>query len=122
MISRTCSEIASQKKTFQNFPIYLRPVQQMRLSYLKNLNRLVEIFHLIVLLWIQEKTNDTDAEQSDSAAAYHPVRLVASAKPEPPKSEEVEPPTEKKSRRHKYGVDDEQLSLGDARSKFGEPM
>ena len=75
--------------------------------------------------FFQEKTNDTDAAQSDGADAatvYHPVALVANAKPEPPKTEEVEPTTEKKSRRHKYGVDDEQLSLGDARSKFGEPM
>ena len=72
--------------------------------------------------FVQEKTNDTDAAQSDGAEVYHPVTIVANAKPEAPKSEEVEPTTEKKSRRHKYGVDDEQLSLGDARSKFGEPM
>ena len=39
-----------------------------------------------------------------------------------PSEQPIEPPTEKKTRRHKYGVDDEQMSLGDARSKFGEPM
>ena len=42
---------------------------------------------------------------------------------EQPNPIEQQPPsTEKKIRRHKYGVDDEQMSLGDARSKFGEPM
>ena len=42
---------------------------------------------------------------------------------EQPNPIEQQPPsTEKKTRRHKYGVDDEQMSLGDARSKFGEPM
>lgn len=40
--------------------------------------------------------------------------------PEPPTEEQQ--PVEKKTRRHKYGVEDEQISLGDARSKFGEPM
>ena len=50
-----------------------------------------------------------------------PAAPTQQPKPEPP-TEEQQQPVEKKTRRHKYGVEDEQISLGDARSKFGEPM
>jgi len=89
----------------------------------------------------EPQTDNTDTDENTNttdSAAYHPVKLVPlSITPQAPPQPKTEPvaattttttpteeqqPAEKKTRRHKYGVEDEQISLGDARSKFGEPI
>lgn len=68
-----------------------------------------------------EKTNDDAAEcEQQAAQIYHPVRLVSTSSTDVEPTQPKEP--EQKKKRSKYGVDDEQVSLGEARSKFGEAI
>ena len=122
-------KIVLRKTNFQDFQIYLHQVQQMRLCYLTNLKRyqqpINESYNMTHKIWvifiiIQDPTPSPPPEIIDTPREEPVSTLTKDSRiPQTTPTATTTDETTRRSKRTKFGVDDEQVSLEDARSKFG---